>query len=73
MGETTVLTKATPKSQSLRTTIPSGIVKQFNLSEGDKLEWEIRAEDGKLTIVVKPLKEQEEKKEDKHLFPLLRL
>ena len=56
MGEITVLTKATSKSKSLRTTIPMGIVKQFNLSEGDKLNWEIRAEDGELIIVVRPLK-----------------
>ncbi|MCC6018881.1 MAG: AbrB/MazE/SpoVT family DNA-binding domain-containing protein [Candidatus Verstraetearchaeota archaeon] len=56
MGEVTVLTKATSKSRSLRTTIPIGIVKQFNLSVGDKLSWEIRAEGGDLIIVVKPLK-----------------
>ena len=37
MGEITVLTKATPKSTSLRTTVPMGIVKQFNLSGGDRL------------------------------------
>jgi len=58
MGQITVLTKATSKSKSLRTTIPMGIVKQFNLSEGDKLNWEIRAEGGELVIVVKPLKEK---------------
>jgi len=56
VGEITVLTKATSKSKSLRTTIPMGIVKQFNLSEGDKLDWEIRAEENELTIVVRPLK-----------------
>ncbi|MCC6018914.1 MAG: AbrB/MazE/SpoVT family DNA-binding domain-containing protein [archaeon YNP-LCB-024-027] len=56
MGEVTVLTKATSRSRSLRTTIPIGIVKQFNLSVGDKLSWEIRAEGGDLIIVVKPLK-----------------
>ncbi|ALV62986.1 hypothetical protein ADU37_CDS12870 [Thermococcus sp. 2319x1] len=58
MGEITMLTKATSKSKSLRTTIPMGIVKQFNLSEGDKLNWEIRAEGGELIIVVRPLKEK---------------
>lgn len=63
MGETTVLTKATSKSKSLRTTIPMGIVKQFNLSEGDKLNWEIRADGGKLIIVVKPMKEEGSKHE----------
>ncbi|WP_290902500.1 AbrB/MazE/SpoVT family DNA-binding domain-containing protein [Ferroglobus sp.] len=56
MSEITVLTRATSKSRSLRTTVPIGIVRQFNLSEGDKLEWEIRAENGELIIVVKPLK-----------------
>jgi len=56
MGEITVLTKATSKSKSLRITIPMGIVKQFNLSKGDKLNWEIRAEGEELIIVVKPLK-----------------
>jgi bifunctional DNA-binding transcriptional regulator/antitoxin component of YhaV-PrlF toxin-antitoxin module len=56
MGEITVLSKATTTSRSLRTTVPSGIVKQFNLKERDKLEWEIKAESGKLVIVVKPLK-----------------
>ncbi|HGE70596.1 TPA: AbrB family transcriptional regulator [Candidatus Poribacteria bacterium] len=56
MGEITVLSKATTTSKSLRTTVPSGIVKQFNLKERDRLEWEIRAEDGKLVIIVKPIK-----------------
>jgi bifunctional DNA-binding transcriptional regulator/antitoxin component of YhaV-PrlF toxin-antitoxin module len=56
MGEITVLSKATTTSNSLRTTVPSGIVKQFGLEEGTKLDWEIRAENGKLLIVVKPLK-----------------
>ena len=58
MGETTTLTKATTKSKSLRTTIPMGIVKQFDLSEGDKIDWEIKAEEGRLIIVVKPIKEE---------------
>jgi len=69
MGEITVLNRATTKSKSLRTTIPIGIVKQFNLSEGDKLNWEIRAERGELIIVVRPLKRKvvmhgKKKKED---------
>lgn len=56
MGEETVLSKATLKSRSLRTTVPMGIVRQFNLMEGDRLNWEIRAEGGELLIVVKPKK-----------------
>jgi len=58
MGENTVLTKATTRSRSLRTTVPMGIVKQFDLSEGDELSWEIRAENGELIIVVKPKKKR---------------
>jgi bifunctional DNA-binding transcriptional regulator/antitoxin component of YhaV-PrlF toxin-antitoxin module len=56
MGEVTVLNKATPKSKSLRTTVPTGIVRQFDLREGDRLRWEIKAQGGDLVIVVTPLK-----------------
>jgi bifunctional DNA-binding transcriptional regulator/antitoxin component of YhaV-PrlF toxin-antitoxin module len=61
MGEITMLTKATSKSKSLRTTVPMGIVRQFNLSEGDSINWEIRAEGDNLIIVVKPLKDRVKK------------
>jgi bifunctional DNA-binding transcriptional regulator/antitoxin component of YhaV-PrlF toxin-antitoxin module len=54
MGETTTLTKASTKSQSLRTTVPAGIVKQFSLKEGDKLDWVLKADAGKLIIVITP-------------------
>lgn len=61
-GETTTLTKAHTKTQSLRTTVPSGIIKQFNLKEGDILEWKIRAESrDKLIIVVRPIRSVIEK------------
>jgi bifunctional DNA-binding transcriptional regulator/antitoxin component of YhaV-PrlF toxin-antitoxin module len=56
MGEVTILSRATTTSKSLRTTVPSGIARQFGLKEGSRLEWEIRAENGKLVVVVKPLK-----------------
>jgi len=35
-----------------------GIVKQFNLSEGYKLNWEDKAEDGRFIIVVEPLRRE---------------
>lgn len=55
-GETTTLTHASTKTQSLRTTVPAGIVKQFGLKVGDKLEWKIKAENkGKLIVVVTPI------------------
>jgi bifunctional DNA-binding transcriptional regulator/antitoxin component of YhaV-PrlF toxin-antitoxin module len=58
MGEITKLTKATSKSDSLRTTVPTGIVKQFNLEEKDALEWNIDIIESKLAIMVKPIKQK---------------
>ena len=52
MGEITKLTKATSKSDSLRTTVPKGIVRQLNLEEGDKIKWSITAKDNKLAITI---------------------
>ena len=56
MGEITILTKATKRGRSLRTTVPIGIVRQFDLSEGDKLRWKIETRNNELIIVVKPIK-----------------
>lgn len=42
------------KSDSLRTTVPSYIVKQFKLKAGDKIDWELAVEDGEMRIVVIP-------------------
>lgn len=55
MGEITTLTKATSTSDSLRSTVPKGIVRQFNLKEKDQLDWEITAKDNKLAIIVTPV------------------
>lgn len=56
-GEITIITSATSKSKSLRTTIPAGIVRQFSLTEGSKLGWQIEArEKNELVIVLKPVR-----------------
>ena len=56
-GEPTKLTKANDSSYSLRTTVPKGIVNQFELKEGDTISWEIHpSESGKgLRIIVTPI------------------
>jgi antitoxin component of MazEF toxin-antitoxin module len=59
MGEITYLNKAASKGESLRTTVPMSIIKQFGLTEDDKLEWVLKAEGGELIIQIKPLKEKE--------------
>lgn len=55
-GEKTKLTKANDRSYSLRTTVPKGIINQFELKESDFIYWEIKpSSDGKnLIIVVTP-------------------
>lgn len=54
-GDITVITKANTKSNSLRTTIPMSITRQFNLRVGDKLNWKMEVEDNILIIKIKPL------------------
>lgn len=56
MGEITFLNKSATKSESLRTTVPYSIVKQFGLTEYDKLEWILKAESDEIVIQVKPIK-----------------
>ena len=55
MGTTTTLTKAATRTTSLRTTVPETIVKQFNLSSGDKLDWTLDVKEGKMIIIVRPV------------------
>ena len=52
----TILHPATSKSNSLRTTVPMFIINQFKLKQGDKLRWSFKAEEGKLVIIVEPVK-----------------
>ena len=52
-GDKTILTKARPNSDSLRTTVPKSIVNQFGLKEGNKLNWKIVADNGELGIKIK--------------------
>jgi len=53
-GGTTTLTPATPNAKSLRVTVPIGIVRQFRLKAGDKLNWIIEARNGELIVVITP-------------------
>ncbi|GAF78059.1 unnamed protein product [marine sediment metagenome] len=53
-NQTTTLTKANNTSESLRTTVPSSIIKQFDLTDGDKISWKLEARDSELVIIVAP-------------------
>lgn len=57
MGEQTSLTRASPKTKSLRTTVPNNIVNQLNLTDRDKLEWILTAiGENEFGIIVVPRK-----------------
>ena len=61
MGEVTTLSLATSGKESLRTTVPMNILKQFKLEAGDKLDWTYEARNNELIIVVRPVKNEKEK------------
>lgn len=42
-GDRTKLVAAKTKSDSLRTTVPSSIVRQLQLAIGDELDWQIES------------------------------
>ena len=42
-GDRTKLSSAKTMTDSLRTTVPSSIVRQMKLSVGDQLEWQIES------------------------------
>jgi hypothetical protein len=50
-SDESILNLATSKRRSLRTTVPSFIVDQFELKQGDRLQWKI--ENGKLVVEMK--------------------
>ena len=52
MGFKTTIARASTIAESYRTTVPAWIMKQFDLKEGDKLDWTLKAENGELIIVV---------------------
>ncbi len=55
-GETSVIAIAQTKSQSLRTTIPMGVVRQLGLKQGVLLNWKIdKTKDGEFVVIVKPV------------------
>ena len=61
-GDRTKLSSAKTKTDSLRTTVPSSIVRQMKLNVGDQLEWQIESLDPgviRVTIVRSEIKPSE--------------
>lgn len=61
--EITVLSRASPKGNSLRTTFPMSFVKHLKLREKDRLRWELIPKENDFLITVEPLKKRYRKKE----------
>lgn len=53
LGERTKVAKAHSKTSSLRITIPESIVKQWNLEEGDELDWSWVAKNNEMILEVR--------------------
>ena len=43
------------RSDSLRTTVPASIVRQFGLHAGDQIKWELKVEGSILKIIITPV------------------
>lgn len=57
IGQITSLTRANKSSDSLRTTVPASIIKQFELIEGDQLRWKLESEkNGIIHVKIEPIK-----------------
>jgi hypothetical protein len=56
MGVTTSLHIVSTGKTSLKTTVPVFIVKQFNLKQGDNLDWCIDMHNNEMVIIVKKIK-----------------
>ena len=42
-----------PKSTSLRTTVPEAVIETLNLKRGDAIDWAIESRDSQMVAVVK--------------------
>ena len=56
MGELTTISKNSTKFNSLKTVVPMNIIKQWNLKEGDKIDWQWEARDNEMTLIVRKAK-----------------
>lgn len=54
VGTKTRISRASTKNESLRTTVPSSIIKQFNLTVGDTLVWILEVDGSEIGIKVMP-------------------
>ena len=58
-GQVTTLTRANKNSESLRTTVPASIIKQFDLKDGDQLVWRFETDKKGIFVKIEPINKKE--------------
>ncbi len=58
MADKSTLTKASTKSESLRTTVPKAIVSFLKVDIGEVLEWEMEIKNNERIAIVKPVQKR---------------
>lgn len=64
MAETSQLTRASSKSESLRATVPKGIVQFLQLGVGESLSWEMKIINNERVAIVRPVQGRLDIKEE---------
>jgi hypothetical protein len=57
-GQVTTLMHANKNSESLRTTVPASIIKQFDLKDGYQLVWQFETDNMGIFIKIEPIEEK---------------
>ena len=66
MGEKSSVTINTPGKASLKTTIPISMVRQFEINQGDQLDWSVaKFGDNELVMIVR----KEDQKLEQNIIP----
>ncbi|MFL6431080.1 MAG: AbrB family transcriptional regulator [Nitrososphaeraceae archaeon] len=55
-GEIATIGKASSNYASLRTVVPLPIIRQWNLKEGDKLDWSWEVQNNEMVVIVRKVK-----------------
>jgi len=53
-GQVTTLTRANKNSESLRTTVPASVIRQFDLKDGDQLVWKFEGDKNNIYVRIEP-------------------
>lgn len=55
-GQTTVINKVNKQGSAFKTVVPSSVIHQFDVGDGDELRWIFEADGDKLCLRVEPVK-----------------